>query len=84
MIIEEKAGTVDESGVILCPQCGAGNVHILGSKPLDALNAYSKGIGVLFGVVCEHCDLNDFWHLYIGFHKGSTYLSWIRERPYGN
>ncbi len=44
MIIEERAATVDESGVILCPQCGANNVHIMAPKPLDAPNEYSKGI----------------------------------------
>jgi hypothetical protein len=84
MVIEEKPGTVDESGVILCPQCGANNVHILAPKLLDAPNDYSKGIGVLFGAACEHCDLNDFWRMYVGHHKGCTYLSWIRERAYGN
>lgn len=82
MIIEEKFGKVDEDGVILCPECGSTNVHIEEPELLPAPNMYHNGIGAVFSMWCEHCDAREYWRMCIGFHKGSTYLSWFRDRPY--
>lgn len=67
--------TVGYLGVLVCPACGAGNLHQSKAVEVKGPNQWSKGDGTLIGFGCEHCE--NPWSMYIGQHKGSTYMQWV-------